>query len=104
MFINNFKVREVFAAQFKDRIVHHYLILKIYDIIEKYGFSEKTYSCRKNKGTDYAVNDIQQQIHHIHKSTNKIVYYAKCDIKRFFVNIDKNILFNQLNDNKYFQN
>ena len=45
------KVREVFAAQFRDRIVHHLLMLRLLQHFEE-AFIEDTYNCRKGKGTD----------------------------------------------------
>jgi len=51
------KLREVFAADFRDRIVHHLLINRINYLFEDY-FHPSTYNCRKEKGTLYGVQDI----------------------------------------------
>ena len=53
------KLREIFAADFRDRIVHHLIILKFGHIFENF-MIENSYSCRKNKGTLYAAKDIQK--------------------------------------------
>ena len=46
------KLREVFAADFKDRVVHHLLIGKINDEIEN-RMTDCAIACRKGKGTLY---------------------------------------------------
>lgn len=88
--------REVFAAGMRDRTVHHLLKYYINDIIEQYGYSEKSYSCREGKGTDFGVHDIQNQINTIYKQTAKKVWYAKCDLSRYFININKDKLYKHL--------
>lgn len=47
--------REVFAAQYRDRIVHHLLCIRLNKYFEEYVIDD-TYSCRKGKGTLYGVN------------------------------------------------
>lgn len=41
--------REVFAANFRDRVIHHYIALRLEPLFEGV-FSERTYNCRKGKG------------------------------------------------------
>ena len=48
------KIREVFAADFRDRIVHHLLIRRLEPLFES-AFIDDSYNCRKGKGTDYGV-------------------------------------------------
>lgn len=43
------RYREVFAASFEDRIVHHYIALRLEPLFEKI-FSPRTFNCRKGKG------------------------------------------------------
>ena len=47
------KLREIFAADFRDRIVHHLIIRKIEPLLEDY-FIDTSCSCRTGKGTHYA--------------------------------------------------
>ena len=49
--------REVFAADFRDRIVHHLIINKLNPLFEEY-FSDGSYSCRAGRGTLYGVRNI----------------------------------------------
>jgi retron-type reverse transcriptase len=46
--------REIFAADFCDRIIHHLIYNYISPIFEK-SFINDSYSCRKNKGTHYGI-------------------------------------------------
>lgn len=47
--------REVFAADFRDRIVHHLIIDRTMEYFEK-EFDYDAYSCREGKGVDFGVN------------------------------------------------
>lgn len=42
--------REVFAANFRDRVIHHYIALRLEPLFEGV-FSDRTYNCRKGKRT-----------------------------------------------------
>ena len=46
--------REVFAADFRDRVIHHLIFNYINPVFEDI-FIEDSYSCRKGKGTMYGV-------------------------------------------------
>lgn len=43
------RYREVFAASFEDRIVHHWIALRLEPLFEEV-FSPRTFNCRKGKG------------------------------------------------------
>lgn len=53
--------REVFAAAFRDRVVHHYLYEKLEPLFEP-AFIHDSYSCRKGKGTLFGIERLE---HHI---------------------------------------
>lgn len=84
------KLREIFAADFKDRIVHHILVNSIEDFYEK-KFIFDVYNNRKNKGIHIAVKRVKQFM-----QNSKNQYFLQLDIKGFFYNLDKNILFKKL--------
>lgn len=97
--------REVFAADFIDRIVHHLLINRINETIEK-EFIDDSYSCRVGKGTDYGIKKCQQYIVEATLNYTKDCYIIKCDLKSFFMTIDKEKLKQKLFkfiDEKYFK-
>jgi RNA-directed DNA polymerase len=84
-------IREIFAAYFNDRIIHHLLIMYIQDEIDK-KFIFDSLACRKNKGGLLGVQRTSSFLNKItHNNTSK-AYYLKMDIRSFFYSIDKDIL------------
>jgi len=83
------KIREIFAPNYKDRIIHHLIIDRINPFIDK-RFIFDCFSNRKTKGTHMAVKRLQKFMHKENQ------YYLMADIKTFFPSIDKNILFDLL--------
>lgn len=92
-FIVNHPVkREVFASQFRDRVVHHLLYNYIAPIFEK-AFIHDSYSCRKGKGTLFGIERLE---HHIRSCTNNhtcTAYILKLDVQGYFMNINKGKLY-----------
>ena len=85
-------VREVFAPQFRDRVVSHILVLLTEAIFERY-FIYDSHSCRKGKGT---LNGIERLEHHIRSVTNNYTrdgYCLNLDISGYFMSIDRKILY-----------
>jgi len=89
------KPREVWAANFRDRIVHHLVYNAIKDRFYN-RFIYDTYSCIPKKGTLASAKRIQHFSRSITKNYTQNAYYLKADLSNFFVSIDKKILFNQL--------
>ena len=81
------KLREVFAADFRDRVVHHVLVNALESFYER-RFIAHIYNNRKGKGIHQAVKKAQAYMRATHNG-----YYLQLDIKGFFYNLDKNILF-----------
>jgi retron-type reverse transcriptase len=52
------KAREVFASDFRDRVVHHLLVSDLEKLFEPL-FIYDSYSCRKEKGTHNALKRVQ---------------------------------------------
>ena len=87
------KERIIKSLPFKDRIVQDFYInefIKLY-IIPR--FIKDSYSCIEGRGTHKCVETTQK---YMRKMYNKYgnYYILKCDIKKFFYNIDKDILYN----------
>ena len=82
------KLREIVAADFRDRIVHHVLIERLEAIFEP-KFIYDSYACRKNKGTHKAVVRVEQFIRKL-TANGERGYFLQLDIHNFFMNIDKN--------------
>jgi len=94
--------REICAASFKDRIVHHLIVLKLGPLFEK-EFIDDSYSCRVGKGTHYGVKRLDKHIRRVSNNYQKESYVLKLDIKGYFMSINKKILLSKLekfiNDN-----
>ena len=83
--------REIFAADFRDRIVHHLLCNEISGTFE-IDFISHSYANRKGKGTHKAVEQLQKNIRQVKNETGG-GQYIKLDVQSFFRSIDKGILF-----------
>lgn len=83
--------REVWAAEFCDRIVHHLLINRISDhFLRRFIFD--SCACIEKRGTLFGDIRLEKKARSITQNWNKPVYYLKCDLANFFVSIDKSVL------------
>ena len=87
--------REVFAASFRDRVVHHYLAARINPLFEK-EFILDSYSCRTGKGTLFGIKRLKRFIAQCSANYTKDCYVLQCDIRGFFMNIDRRLLADRL--------
>ncbi|PLP96922.1 RNA-directed DNA polymerase [Cupriavidus pauculus] len=85
------KPREVWAAEFRDRIVHHLLYRKIGPRFER-SFIADSCACIKGRGTLYAARRLEVKVRSITQNWSRPAFYLKCDLANFFVSIDKSIL------------
>src|SRR5574344_2748269 len=88
-------MREIFAADFRDRVVHHLIIGKLNHLFEKQ-FINDSYSCRVGKGTHFGIQRIDRFIRQCSVNYTKDCYILKLDLQGFFMSINKNILFAKL--------
>lgn len=84
------RVREIFAADFCDRIIHHLLMIKTGTLFEDY-FIPYTFNCRKGKGTTAAHKCALQYAQEYADG-----WVIDCDIKSFFMQIPKRELADRL--------
>lgn len=89
------KRREVFAADFRDRIVHHIIMQRLKPLFEQ-TFIEDDYSCRDEKGTLFGVQRLYDKMMEFRRIHNGKCWVGKFDIKGFFMSIHKSILWNKL--------
>jgi len=101
-YIEQPKAREIFAAAFKDRIVHHLIYRELVCPWEKI-FIDQSFACRPAKGTHKAVQVLQDYLKKVTKSGKKPAFYLKMDIKNFFMSINKHILFQMLCKKRLFK-
>lgn len=85
------KYREVFAADFADRIVHHYIRLRLEPILER-EFNDRTFNCRNGKGTLAGVEQLKKDIQVCSNNYTRDCYVATIDISSFFMSIPKKLV------------
>lgn len=89
------KPREVWAAAFRDRIVHHLLYNRISPRFHA-SFIADSCACIPGRGTLYAAERLESKISSATENWSKPAYYLKLDLANFFVSIDKDVLRHQL--------
>ena len=82
------KRREVFAAHFRDRIVHHLYFNYTHEMFER-TFIEDSYSCIKGRGTHYGINRLRQHILKESRNYTRPCYVLKMDIRGYFMSINR---------------
>ena len=85
------KPREVWAADFRDRIVHHLLYNKISTRFYA-GFIADSCACIPGRGTLYGAKRLDTKVRSITQNWSKPAFYLKMDLANFFVSIDKQVL------------
>lgn len=85
------KPREVWAGQFRDRIVHHLLYNYLAPIFEP-AFIADSCACIPGRGTLYAAQRLEKKVRSATQNWQQPCYYLKCDLANFFVSINKHIL------------
>jgi len=86
------KLREIFAADFRDRVVHHLLVRELEKSWEP-RLIRDSYACRVDKGAHAAVQRLQSFMLKATKNRKQAACFLQLDIKSFFTSIDKQILF-----------
>src|SRR3989338_8728558 len=85
------KTRKISKSDFRDRVVHHALCNIIEPIFEK-TFIYDSYANRKDKGTLKALQRFDYFKRKVSKNNTISCYVLKADIKKYFENIDQQIL------------
>ena len=85
------KVREVWAADFRDRIVHHLLYNRVSERFYK-RFIHDSYACIPGKGALHAVDRLEHFMRSASQNYAVPTFYLKVDVANFFVSIQKPIL------------
>ncbi|MBR2658373.1 RNA-directed DNA polymerase [Candidatus Saccharibacteria bacterium] len=93
--INNPVKREIFAAPYVDRVVHHYIVNAIIDWWEC-RLNYDSYSCRKNRGTSFGINRLAHHIRSVSQNYTEPCYVIKMDISGYFMHIKRDILYERV--------
>jgi len=89
------KPREVWAAQFRDRIVHHLVYRAIAPLFEP-AFIADSCACIKGRGTLYAADRLERHMRSATENWSKPVFLLKADVANFFGSIRHADLFAML--------
>ena len=89
------KAREVWAAAFRDRVVHHLMYNHVAPRFYA-SFIADSCACIPGRGTLYAAKRLESKIRSASENWSKQAFYLKCDLANFFVAIDKAVLRKQL--------
>lgn len=88
-------IREIFAAPFVDRIVHHFLF--------RHAISwwrprlwRGTYACLKGRGTLAGVVDLQKNLRRVSQDGRFSTIVVKCDIQGYFMSLERRKLFDRV--------
>ena len=82
------KRRQICAAPFRDRVVHHALCLHLEPALSR-RFVARSFSCQRGKGTTAARECVRRLV-------NRHSHVLKCDVRKFFESIDHGILCERL--------
>ena len=82
------KKREIFAAMFRDRIVHHLYFNYTYELFVK-TFIQDSYSCIKGRGTHYGVERIKTFCRKESNNWQRKCYVLHLDIRGYFMHINR---------------
>jgi len=85
-------MREIFAAAFRDRVIHH-LLYNFFEPIFEPKFIDQPYACRKGRGSHQSIKDLRVYIRKITDNHRSEAYFIHLDIAAFFMHIKKDILF-----------
>lgn len=82
------KIREVWAGDFRDRIVHHIIYNALYDQFTN-RFIRDSYACIPGRGTHDGLRRISGFARSVTRNNSQTAYYLKADVANFFNSIDK---------------
>lgn len=85
------KKREIFAAVFRDRIVHHLYFNYTHKLFER-TFIADSYSCIKGRGTHYGIRRVTDFCRRESRNWQRKTYAMHLDIRGYFMHIDRSRL------------
>lgn len=80
--------REVYASDFRDRVVHHLYYNYVSHLFDKQ-FIYDSYSCRKGKGTLLGIERLQHHIRSASRNYTRKSYILKMDIQGYYMSINR---------------
>ena len=96
-------LREIYAAQFGDRVIQHFYMKEVEEILET-ELVEGCSSCIKGKGTEYALKLLKKHLEETSNYGKSDCFYLKIDLSGYFMSIDRKQVgekFSKLIETKY---
>lgn len=88
-------VREIVAAPFRDRVVHHFLYNTCAEWWDR-RFIPDSYSCRKGKGTLYGQKRLARHIRQATNNYTEPAFAIKLDIQGYFMSLNHDKLYERI--------
>ena len=88
-------VREIVAAPFRDRVVHHFL----YNINANWWdrrFIPDSYSCRKGRGTLYGQKRLAHHLRQVTENYTREAFAVKLDLQGYFMSLNHELLYRRI--------
>ena len=85
-------VREIFAAPFRDRVIHHFIYNMVADWWDT-RFIQDSYSCRKGKGTLFGIKRLEHHMRSVSNDYKEEAYVIKLDVSGYFMSLDHDLLY-----------
>ena len=86
------KDRVIHALHYRDRVVQHCLCDEILAPALDRKLIYDNAACRIGKGTHFAINRLSNFLREFYRKHSTDGYFLKCDIRKFFDNIDHDVL------------
>lgn len=90
--IHDPKYRVIHALHYRDRVVQHCICDQVLAPVLDKKLIYDNAACRIGKGTHFAIGRVSGFLHDFYNKYGTNGYFLKCDIRKFFDNIDHNIL------------
>lgn len=88
-------MREIFAAPFRDRVIHHFLYNGVAEWWDR-RLIHDCYSCRVGKGTLFGVQRFAKHVRAATENYTKPAYCLKMDIQGYFMSLPREGLFERI--------
>ena len=79
--------REIFAASFRDRVVHHFLVQQNGHFWDK-RLSPRSFSCREGKGALYGIRHLRRDMQRATNDWKDEAWVMKIDIQGYFMSLE----------------
>ena len=88
-------IREIFAAPFRDRVVHHFLFNSVASWWDRRLIPD-CYSCRVGKGTWYGIYRLAKHMRATSENYKIKTFVIKLDIRGYFMSLSRDRLFERI--------